>query len=195
MNFAEFFSQVSWRPRIGDPSVMGWITVIAYAAAAVLCFVAASRQPGTIDSTERRRRYRSWIGVGFLMAFLCVNKQLDLQSLVTDVGRILARQEGWYGARRIVQRWFVLAVAVAGTAALAFFAWKIRAVLRERIILLVGLTGLLSFIIIRAASFHHVDVLIGSRIAGLRVNWIMELGGISLVAVGALRAVFGPRPK
>jgi hypothetical protein len=195
MNLAEFFSQITWRPRIGDPSIMGWVTVIAYAAASVLCFVAASRQPGTIDSIERRRRHRSWLWVGLLMGFLCVNKQLDLQSLVTDVGRILARQEGWYGARRIVQRWFVLAVAVAGTSALAIFAWKIRAVLRERVVLLVGLIGLLSFIIIRAASFHHVDVLIRSKVVGFRVNWILELGGISLVAAGTLQAIFAPRPK
>ena len=56
----------------------------------------------------------------------------------------------------------------------------------------------MGFVVIRAASFHHVDALLASRLGGLKWNWILELGGILIVAVGALpprpdpRA--GPRP-
>jgi hypothetical protein len=125
-----------------------------------------------------------------LMAFLCLNKQLDLQSLLTDVGRVLAKQEGWYGQRRAVQRWFVVSVAAAGATTLAFLVWRARTIFRERIVLAAGLALLLTFVIIRAASFHHVDVLIQSRIIGLRINWILELGGIALVAWGAIQSCF-----
>ena len=108
---------------------MGWFTVAAYAAAAVLCFIAASRFPVTADAGETRRRRRMWLGVGVLMAFLCINKQLDLQSLFTDVGRVLANREGWYGQRRAVQRWFVLAIAAAGATTFVILVWKIRSAL------------------------------------------------------------------
>jgi hypothetical protein len=188
VNLAEFISQIRWRPQIGDPSFMGWFTVAAYAAAAVLCFVAASRFPVAADAGETRRRRRMWLGVGVLMTFLCINKQLDLQSLFTDVGRVLANREGWYDQRRAVQRWFVIAVAAAGATTFVFLAWKIRNVLRESIVLLLGLCSLITFIVIRAASFHHVDVLLGSELMGVRVNWILELGGIALIALSAARA-------
>lgn len=195
MNLAEFIAQIRWRPQIGDPSVMGWVTVIAYGLAAVLCLAAAFRNRTTVDVAGARHWHGVWLGVALLMAFLCLNKQLDLQSLLTDVGRVLAKQEGWYGQRRIVQRWFVGSVAAAGAATLAFLAWKARVFFRERIVLLAGLAMLLSFIIIRAASFHQVDVLIRSRIIGLRINWILELGGIALVALGAIQSGLPFRKK
>jgi hypothetical protein len=44
---------------------------------------------------------------------------------------------------------------------------------------------LLTFIVVRAISFHHVDVFLKSGIAGLRMNWLLELGGISLVGGAA----------
>lgn len=193
MNFAEFVSQIRWRPQIGDPGFMGWFTVAAYAAAAVLCFIAASRYPAAADTGETRRRRRMWLGVGMLMSFLCINKQLDLQSLFTDVGRVLATHEGWYGQRRTVQRWFVLAIAAAGGMSFVILAWKIRHILREIIVLLLGLCSLITFIVIRAASFHHVDVLLGSELMGVRVNWILELGGIALIALSAARSARHPR--
>lgn len=53
---------------------------------------------------------------------------------------------------------------------------------------LVGLVVLLTFVAIRAASFHYVDALIGKRYIGVRVNHLLELGGISIIAVAALGA-------
>jgi hypothetical protein len=193
MSIAEFVSQIRWRPQIGDPSFMGWLTVAAYGATAALCLRAAIRQTVAADTREARRLRRIWLGVAGLMLFLCVNKQFDLQSLVTDVGRALAARGGWYDQRRTVQRWFVFAAAAAGALTLAWMAWRIRFILRERIVLLLGLCSLLTFIVIRAASFHHVDVFLRSRIFGLRVNWILELGGIALIACDAVRSIRRPR--
>ncbi len=130
-----------------------------------------------------------WTYVAIFISFLCVNKQLDLQSLLTEVGRVLATREGWYGQRRIVQRWFVFSVAAVGVLTLMITAWRIRSVLRERILLLLGLISLLAFIVIRAASFHHVDMLLGHEVLGFRLNWILELGGIGLVGLGAVQSM------
>jgi hypothetical protein len=51
---------------------------------------------------------------------------------------------------------------------------------------------LLSFVAIRAASFHHVDILLSAHLAGLKLNWILELGGIAFVAFGAYRSGAAP---
>ena len=50
---------------------------------------------------------------------------------------------------------------------------------------LVGVVFLCCFVAIRASSFHHVDRLLGADLGGLKINWIMELGGIALVGFGA----------
>lgn len=181
----DFLRHVTWRPEIGDPSLMGWLTVAAYAAAALAAFVADSRAP--------HGRRGPWLAVAVLMAFLCVNKELDLQSLVTDVGRALSREYGWYESRRDVQKWFVAGVVAAAVLASGAVALRFRAFWRERRLLAAGLAFLLTFIVVRAISFHHVDEFLGLRPGGVKMNWLLELGGIALVFAAALREAVPPR--
>ncbi len=168
--------KIKWRPEIGDPTVMGWFTVLAYAVAALLAWRVGSA-----------RRERIWLGVAVLMAFLCANKQFDLQSLLTDIGREIARHGGWYEDRRKVQKGFVLAVLAGAVAFGGWFGWRFRDFLVERKLLAAGCFLLLTFIVVRAISFHQVDVFLKSGIAGVRMNWLLELGGISLVILAATR--------
>jgi hypothetical protein len=42
---------------------------------------------------------------------LTINKQLDLQSAWTEIGRLIAIGEGWYGRREVVQLYFIIVVA------------------------------------------------------------------------------------
>ena len=58
--------------------------------------------------------------------------------------------------------------------------------------MLLGLSMLLLFVVMRAASFHHVGVFLGRRVLGLKLNWILELGSIALVAVSAVQAALRP---
>jgi len=185
----EYFARVGWRPTIGDPSFMGWLTVAAYAVAAVLAFVAAATLRAGDDPAADRRRRRLWLGVALLMSFLCVNKQLDLQTLFTKIGRDVALRGGWYDSRRIVQFLFVLAVAAAGVGTLVLVVRKTRLIIKEQKLLLVGVCFLLSFIIIRALSFHHVGEFLGRGIFGFRMNWLLELTGIGLIAAAAARTL------
>jgi hypothetical protein len=129
------------------------------------------------------------------MAVLCLNKQLDLQSLFTDIGRTLATRWGWYDERRTIQLLFVIAAAAAGTAMVIYIASKTRSILRERKLLLFGLAFLLTFIVIRAASFHHVATVLAAEVLGVRVNGILELTGILMIALSAARSIFRPRSR
>lgn len=169
-------SEVRWTPGIGDPSIGGWFTVIAYFGTALLCY-RARRQP------ESRRIW--WLMAGLLIA-LGINKQLDLQSWFTQVGRDLARAEGWYDIRGFVQTGFIIGMIVAGViSAIGLFRLAQHHAICVRTAL-TGLSVLLAFIMVRAASFHHVDALIGKSVLGLRFNWIFELGGIAIIAASAL---------
>ena len=199
MSWTEFISQIYWRPRIGDASFMGWLTVAAYGLTAVLCLIAAFRQSTEAGGSQAvgvsgaedkggRLQHRLWLGISAVMFLLCLNKQLDLQSLLTNIGRIVANQGGWYEQRRTIQFWFVVAVGLASVAAFVFLAWKTRSIFKGRTLLLLGLSMLLLFVVMRAASFHHVGVFLEQRILGFKLNWILELGSIALVAVSAVQA-------
>src|SRR5262245_63104416 len=108
--FAEVAADGRWRPGIGDPTPLGWLTVAAYAVAAALCARAALR--------EGRSGPRGfWWGLAAALALLGVNKQLDLQTLLMQVSRDLARAQGWYDRRQAYQRLFIGGVAVAALAA------------------------------------------------------------------------------
>lgn len=182
-----FLSDMRWRPGIGDPSLMGWLTVVAYAAAAVLALVANQSDPSGEDVRQRRIRKRLWLAVAFVMACLCVNKQLDLQTLFTDIGRVFAKHQGWYEGRRSVQKGFILLVLAGAAAFGGWFMWRFQRFWRSHKLLLAGLLFLLTFIVVRAISFHHVDVLLGRELMGIKMNWAFELTGIGLVSLAALR--------
>jgi hypothetical protein len=187
-----------WHPGIGDPSVIGWVTVVAYFLAAWLAFRALrehSRGPHVAPQTygaseppalrEARALTRFWALVLVAMLLLGVNKQLDLQTWFTEVGRDLARRQQWYEARRPVQMAFIAGIALLGSAGTITLAVMMRHVLSRVVGALVGLGALVTFVIVRAASFHHVDALLGH--GRVRLNWVLELGGITLIAISAFR--------
>ena len=84
-------SLTRWSPGIGDPGPVGWLTVIAYLAAAGFSVsLGAKHERGALE-----RAFWTISGVGLL--FLAINKQLDLQSFLTAAGA--ARQNCKTGMR------------------------------------------------------------------------------------------------
>lgn len=169
---------------------MGWFTVWSYGLAALLAAWTAKMTSRDRVAEGGPRARTLWIGIAILLALLCINKQLDLQSLLTDIGRVISKSQGWYGERREFQRWFVLGtLAVAGLFGI-WFVCKYRLFWLNHRLLVSGLFFLLSFIVVRAISFHHVDQLLGTRLAGIKLNWLLELSGIFLVALAAGREIW-----
>ena len=175
-----------WSPGLGDNNAMGWLTVVVYllAAAASARMVAALRWPG--DPQDGRERV-FWVISASVMLFLAVNKQLDLQSLLTTIGRCNAQLAGWYDMRGTVQRVFIYSVSGMGIVSLALLALLLRGILDRVWLALLGAAFVCVFVVIRAASFHHVDGLIGSWVMGIKLNWLLELPGPTLVAIVAWR--------
>jgi hypothetical protein len=177
-----------WSPGIGDPTPMGFLTVFAYFAAAVACFRARRRAQGLGAAVARERRVaRLWLALGVFLVALGINKQLDLQTALTEIGRYLAVSRGWYERRREVQAEFIGWVAGAALTLGLALAFAARGQLRRLAMACAGALFLLTFVLVRASSFHHVDVMIHTRLAGLEMNWILELSGIALVGIAALR--------
>jgi hypothetical protein len=169
----------NWTPRIGDPTIGGWITVVLYLLAAGSCWISA-RKLGLGDISRSNER-RAWWAISALFLALGINKELDLQTALTDAGRFLAHYQGWFEQRQVVQLAFIALVAIMCLiAAITLLLWTRSAPSPTRLAL-IGTTIVLGFVLIRAASFHHVDQFIGQKILGLRWNWVLEMSGISLV--------------
>lgn len=175
-----------WSPTIGDPTPAGWLTVAAYALCALLAVAVLLARAG---GSARAKTF--WLFLCLAMAFLAVNKQLDLQSLLTATGRCISRQQGWYEDRRSVQRGFIEALLVIIVVVLAGSLFWMRHDLRRNGMALLGLVLVAGFVAVRAVSFHHFDEVINFRVRDVRFNVIFELAGLVLIAVNALFLLMG----
>ena len=170
--------EFNWRPGIGDPTIGGWVTVILYFLAVISCWITA-RNSSLADR-------KIWYAITVLFLGLGINKQLDLQSALTEMGRIVAIEEGWYARRETVQLYFTIVVALVCSWAIIAMLVAARSASFSTWLALVGTTMVIGFVLIRAASFHHIDRFIGSTVLGFRWNWILEMGGISVVIAASL---------
>ena len=167
-----------WHVGIGDPTIFGWLTVLAYLVAAWRCVVRAD------ESKEFGGNYQFWLYLAAVLLFLAINKQLDLQSWFTDTMRDSAKAHGWYEQRKPVQITFIgllaFGMAIVLFSLRLFFAnsW------RHNKIAWIGIVSLCTFIVMRAASFSHFDILIKHDVLGVKINVVLELGAICLIILG-----------
>ena len=181
LSMADLIDCVSqrWSPKIGDPTALGWISVAAYGACACLGLAVILR-----GKTQGRGAV-FWAMLMLLMVFLAVNKQLDLQSALTAAGRCVAKAQGWYDDRRAFQRHFIFALIAGIGAVLALCIYLLRSEMRHSGLALLGLGFVCGFVAVRAVGFHHVDWLINQNFIGVRMNGVLELSGLVLIAVNA----------
>ena len=176
--------EIGWRPGIGDPTVWGWVTVAAYFAASLLSMRAA--RCSQISGRRWQREGVFWACVGALTLAFGINKQLDLQSLLTDIARSMAKNGHWYESRRGLQETAIGLFAALGLTVMLTIVLSLRNSLAEVKGAATGLCVVTTFVMIRAASFHHVDALLSKAVIGMNWNVLLELPGIIMIAVAAL---------
>lgn len=175
----------NWKPAIDDPHIMGWITVLCYAISALLAF---KTYRNALAASQTKIEVTFFLCLALTLALLTVNKQLDLQTLLTAAARCESQISGWYANRRSKQAFFILMLILLGLACIMLSTYILRQHIRKLVLVIIGIGFLLTYILIRAVSFHHIDILIGTTIATWRINWIVELNGIFLVVFGTLTA-------
>ena len=170
-----------WIPGIGDPTVLGWVTVVVYFTVAVICMKAA-----TINKSNKSEHH-FWFYLTFFLIALGINKQLDFQSLLTQTGKDLAISQGWYKDRRFIQMGFIILIGLLGVTGTIILLKTFRNANTSIKIAFVGCIILFIFILMRASSFHHMDIFINMKLAGVKMNGILELGGLAVIGVGGFR--------
>lgn len=186
MFLLRIIEQITWRPGIGDPTFIGWLIVFFYA----ICFVAsiACLIKSLFSTRPQPKTILFWCGTSLIILLLGINKQLDFQTLLTQIGRALAKEQGWYENRRSFQFFFIIGVTLGGLGLVAWISYLFRSVFKQNWLGFLGLAFLCIFVTIRAASFHKVDRMLGLELLGLRINPLIELSGIVLVIMNALRS-------
>ena len=191
------FEKIGWSPGIGDPSIVGWFTVLAYFVTAFYALKVFRESRFIFDEQRILQKY-FWLIITCTLFFLSVNKQLDLQTFFTAFAKHMAQQQEWYAERRHYQKIFIFAILTASLIIFTGMLILFRKVYRNQLLAIIGLSFLLVFIFVRASSFHHMDKLISSTIAGIKMNWLLELTGIALLFVNARqllkqkRSIFDP---
>lgn len=175
----------TWRPGIGDPTLLGWATVGLYVVVALLAFRVAGRAGFPIATRNRERAF--WIIVAVIMAALAINKQLDLQSALTATGRCLAKAQGWYETRRGVQKDFLLGLAGLALLFMVVMLVMLRGTWRRTGLAVIGLAFVCGFVLMRAVGFHHFDQMLGVPVMGIRANGLLEWTGPLLISFSGLR--------
>ena len=161
-----------------DRTTFAWIIVAFY-------FVGAGASFWAWSGAESRER-RFWLATAILLILLGLNKELDLQNSLTLNARAMVRYLGLYEQRRLMQGGFLLLLGTAGlVTALALARWLRRSSSAAKTAA-TGILLLFAFVVLRAASFHHIDQWVTVDVAGLRSGWWLELAGIAVIGVSAL---------
>lgn len=177
----------SWSPTIGDPTLMGWFTVLSYLLASLLSGIVL------FGRVSDQRSF--WLIITVLLILLSVNKQLDLQSALTAIGRCAAKIQGWYGQRQTVQVAFIVAISAFSLLLTFLIAWNVRRGLRSTWLALFGFVFLATFVVVRAAGFHHFDRLINFEAGSIRMNSLFELTGIGMISLNAIFLILARRVR
>jgi hypothetical protein len=174
-----------WQPSFHDDFFIGWLITGSYFACALMAgFIAAFHK-----HLEERLAAKFWNAISLLMVLLGINKQLAIQMLLTEMGRQVAKAQGWYDQRRIVQFTFIVVFSTTFTAAFIWLAKRYRDSFRRYTLVFCGLFFLLSFVIIRAAAFHHFDEVIQYDLHGFKMNWMLELTGIYMIILAEVKEI------
>ena len=179
-------NNIYWEPGIGDPSFFGWIIALLYLSVAYVSLLCGLREKGRGDDSSFSVLF--WYLFAFLLFFLGANKQLDLQSLLIQIGRGIARYYGFYGQRREIQRIFVLVFAAFSIVTTGFLVKIMLHDFKKYSILFLGMFIVFLFILLRAASMSHIHVVPDTLrfVGGVRMRYVVEFCGIAVVGGGVL---------
>lgn len=198
MNLSELKAQAgleSWHFQYDNPTVLGWSVVAFYGIAALSCVVAAmlSCSGSNLDPEhgQGRRNAGIWWLLALALAFLGVNKQLNLQTMMIVVLRHFSFVDGWWGRRRAAQLVFSVVFGLGVGLLLIWLASRYRDFFHENRQVFWGVVILGVFVALRAATINHADTYLRINLRDEHWAWILEISGSILIGIGALQQTGG----
>ena len=166
-----------------EPTIGRWLIQIIYILVSVSCWKTARKL--ALNHACALHEHRVWQAIATLFVALCINKQLSLETALTEYGRNLAFSEGWYKQRQVVQLACIMLVTLSGIIAGIILLMWARNGPQSTLFALMGTTFVVAYLMLRAISFHPVDQFISGRILGLHWNLILQMSGIGVVLMAS----------
>ena len=86
-----------------------------YFIVALICLKAAFISKLDNNKSNQENSIKNfWLLLTFFLITLGINKQLDLQTLITQVGRSITISFGWYDNRHLIQLIFIFLISCSG---------------------------------------------------------------------------------
>lgn len=182
-NFWQYFG---WSPNIEDPSLGGWMVILFYITTTLTYYQLYSKR---ITEDIQERKY--WKSITLILSILCLNKLINIQDMISQIGRVLVYQNRELLILKTAQFEFVIAsivlffILIVVAAILLTFISK--GYLKKNILSVFGLILLLGFLSIRIISQHDMDVFMEVYLEKIdvRIKAIIEIMCISLIYLSA----------
>lgn len=173
--------QIFPRPFFKDNDVIGWVITLTYFMIACQCYLLLNQQ------TRKPAEVQLWQCLTLIMLFLCINKQMDVQTIFINALREFTNEQ----ENLVYRLWIkVISSAVLLSLAVWLIACKyqsIQLLFKKASILMTGLSLLLIFSLLRFASFAHFDVLLPHHKQFTHFHHHLELIALLLIYMGVLR--------
>ena len=169
-----------------DPTIGGWLIELLYFIVSVSCWRSARKL--ALNYASAPFEHHVWQAIAALFFALCITRHFGLETALTEASRKLAFLEGWYNQRRGVQLAIIVLMAISFIfAEILLMIWsRNKSLTASATLALMSATFVMAYLIIRSISFHSVDQIVGERLLGLSVNWILQLGGIGVVLMASV---------
>lgn len=165
----------SWSPGFGDQTLTGWLLVALYFLTAAACWRVVR---GVRWEPWRHAERRLWQAVCALTLALGINKQLDLQTALINLGRGFAHASGMYEQKRLLQLALLGFLVIAGVVAGKWLLAHARRARWETHLAVLGSFALLGFIALRAAMFQRF-------LRDSHASWLLEGAALLTICAGA----------
>jgi uncharacterized membrane protein YhdT len=171
-----------WLSRSGDTTFWSWVITLLYAITIVVAVYYVVKIKGKESSDKRFL----WICISLFLIGMGINKQLDLQILLTMAGSFIAEHLGWYEYRRFIQKIFTISLIICLSAAGGMILFRVRKIIRQSIVELSGVAILVFFAVIRAGSINHLNKAITFEQEKVSHIHGLELLGLAVILFAAL---------
>ncbi len=170
--------------HVGDPTFAGWLIFCAYLAVVYRCYLQY------IKAKTEFLDHHFWLVIGVFLLLLCINKQLDFQTVFEASMKDLAQSHGWYAQRRMMQTVFIAILSVSLLTVLIVLRSVLAKACRQHKAVCLGVFMLCLFVVWRAAAFNHLSFLNTQTYWGFNASSLLELSALCVIFYGTYTSHF-----
>ena len=178
----DIVSHIVWHPGIGDDSWVSWIIVGVYYGIALLALIFHIQGRRELGETGGKSQFYFWLAM--LLGALGIARHMGLLRWFTELGRALAREQGWYWQRTATQQEIIQSFYYGCGLLFLLLIWLNRHTIVRYGAVLIGVVMLIGFLAIRSVSLHSVDAMLNYRqILGVRWGTAFEIGSLLWIGI------------